>query len=108
MLYLQNTQEAQELFVPKNGIVPPGEVIFKAKSTIDLETMIDVEVVDLNISTIFMLLSVILPADLVVGEYEYSVQVDDQIISSGLLVIGEYDKPEQYEKPIQYEQYNAE
>ena len=108
MLYLQNTQEAQELFVPKNGIVPPGEVIFKAKSTIDLETMIDVEVVDLNISTIFMLLSVILPADLVVGEYEYSVQVGDQIISSGLLVIGEYDKPEQYEKPIQYEQYNAE
>ena len=108
MLYLQNTQEAQELFVPKNGIVPPGEVIFKAKSTIDLETMIDVEVVDLNISTIFMLLSVILPADLVVGEYEYSVQVGDQIISSGLLVIGEYDKPDQYEKPIQYEQYNAE
>lgn len=108
MLYLQNTQEAQELFVPKNGIVPPGEVIFKAKSTIDLETMIDVEVVDLNISTIFMLLSVILPADLVVGEYEYSVQVGDQVISSGLLVIGEYDKPDQYEKPIQYEQYNAE
>ena len=107
MLYLQNTQEAQELFVPKNGIVPPGEVIFKAKSTIDLETMIDVEVVDLNISTIFMLLSVILPADLVVGEYEYSVQVGDQIISSGLLVIGEFDKPDQYEKTIQYEQYNA-
>ena len=108
MLYLQNTQEAQELFVPKNGIVPPGEVIFKAKSTIDLETMIDVEVVDLNISTIFMLLSVILPADLVVGEYEYSVQVGDQIISSGLLVIGEFAKPDQYEKTIQYEQYNAE
>lgn len=107
MLYLQNTQEAQELFVPKNGIVPPGEVIFKAKSTIDLETMIDVEVVDLNISTIFMLLSVILPADLVVGEYEYSVQVGDQIISSGLLVIGEFAKPDQYEKTIQYEQYES-
>ena len=108
MLYLQKTQEAQELFVPKNGIVPPGEVIFKAKSTIDLETMIDVEVVDLNISTIFMLLSVILPADLVVGEYEYSVQVGDQILSTGLLMVGEFDKPDQYEKPIQYEQYNAE
>ena len=108
MLYLQNTQEAQFLLVPRNGSIPSGDLTFKAKSTIDLETMIDVEVVDLNISTIFMLLSVILPADLVVGEYEYSVQVGDQIISSGLLVIGEYDKPDQYEKPIQYEQYNAE
>ena len=107
MLYLQNTQEAQELYVPKNGIVPPGEIIFKATSTIDLDIPIDVEVVDLNISTIFMLLSVTLPDSLVVGEYEYSVQVGDQIISSGLLVIGEFAKPDQYEKTIQYEQYES-
>ena len=107
MLYLQNTQEAQELYVPKNGIVPPGEIIFKAKSTIDLDIPIDVEVVDLNISTIFMLLSVTLPDSLVVGEYEYSVQVGDQTISSGLLVIGEFAKPDQYDKTIQYEQYES-
>ena len=108
MLYLLNTQEAQFLLVPRNGEIPEGDLTFKAKSTIDLTLEMDLQVVNLDVSALYLHLAVIVPEGCPVGEYDYNVQVGDQIISSGLLVIGEFDKPDQYEKPIQYEQYNAE
>ena len=107
MLYLQNTQEAQTLLVPKNGTIPEGDLTFTAKSTIDLATEMDIQVVDLEISALYFHLSVIVPEGCPTGEYEYSVQVDDQILSTGLLVVGEFTRPGQYEKPIEYEQYES-
>ena len=108
MLYLQNIQEAQFLLVPRNGEIPEGDLTFKAKSTIDLTLEIDLQVVNLDVSALYLHLAVIVPEGCPIGEYEYNVQVGDQILSTGLLMVGEFDKPDQYEKPIQYEQYNAE
>ena len=108
MLYLQNTQEAQFLLVPRNGSIPSGDLTFKAKSTIDLTLEMDLQVVNLDVSALYLHLAVIVPEGCPIGEYEYDVQVGDQILSTGLLMVGEFDKPDQYEKPIQYEQYNAE
>ena len=108
MLYLQNTDEAQVLIVPKNCTIPPGDLFFVAKSTIDLSTEINIQVANLDISDTYMHLSVIVPSGCPNGEYEYSVQVGSEIISTGLLIIGENTNPDQYEKPISYEQYKTE
>ena len=107
MLYLQNTQEAQFLLVPRNGEIPEGDLTFKAKSTIDLTLEMDLQVVNLDVSALYLHLAVIVPDGCPVGEYEYSVQVGDQILSTGLLVVGELNKPSEYEKTIQYEQYES-
>ena len=107
MLYLQNIQEAQFLLVPRNGEIPEGDLTFKAKSTIDLTLEMDLQVVNLDVSAMYLHLAVIVPDGCPVGEYEYSVQVGSQILSTGLLVVGELNKPSEYEKPIQYEQYES-
>ena len=107
MLYLQNTQEAQFLLVPRNGEIPEGDLTFKAKSTIDLTLEMDLQVVNLDVSALYLHLAVIVPEGCPVGEYEYSVQVGSQILSTGLLVVGELNKPSEYEKTIQYEQYES-
>lgn len=108
MLYLSNTPEAQELAVPKNVEVPSGELSFRAKSTIDLATEIDLNVVDLSISDLYMHLAVTVPAGIPVGEYEYTVSVDGDVLATGLLMVGEFGRADEYEKPITYDQYDAE
>ena len=108
MIYLQNTSESQVMFVPKNGAVPSGDLVFKAKSTIDLVVEVNRVVTDLRTSDLYFNLAVELPAGLPDGEYEYSLSIGDTILSSGLLVIGENSHPSEYNKEIQYEQYETE
>lgn len=108
MIYLQNNTESQGVFVPKNGAVPSGDLVFKAKSTIDLAVEINQVVTDLNTSDLYFNLAVTLPAGLPNGEYEYSLMVEETLLSSGLLVIGENSHPKEYNKEIQYEQYETE
>lgn len=108
MIYLQNTTESQVVFVPKNGAVPSGSLVFKAKSTIDLSQEINQGVTDLDTSDLYFNLAVTLPADLPNGEYEYTLSVGEILLSSGLLVIGENSDPSQYNKEITYEQYETE
>ena len=107
MIYLHNTSEAQVVFIPRNGVTPEGDLVFKAKSTIDLTDFSQV-VTDLQTSDLYYNLAVTLPADLTDGEYEYTLAAGDIILSSGLLVIGENFSPEEYNKTITYEQYETE
>ena len=107
MLYLQNTEEAQVLYVPRNGRIPEGDLVFKAKSTIDLETEIDLQVANLDISLIYMHLAVTVPQGCPNGEYEYTVSAGEEVVSTGLLIIGENFLPDQYNHTITYEQYEA-
>ena len=108
MLYLHNTEEAQVLFVPKNGAIPDGDLVFKAKNTIDLATEIDINVVDLNLSPLYLQLAVSLQEEIPNGEYEYTIKAGDEVVSTGLLVVeGEPSKPEEKETTIEYEQYEA-
>ena len=109
MIYLQNTtEESQVLFVPKNGATPEGDLVLKAKSTIDLDVEVNQEVTDLNTSDRYYIMNVTLPAGLPNGEYEYTLMVGDILLSSGLLAIGENSHPSEYNKDIQYEQYTTE
>jgi len=109
MIYLENTQEAQEVYIPRsNGMSPRGDLVFKAKNTINLEEEIDLYVSDLQVSDLYFYLAVILPENVTDGEYEYELKFEDTLLSSGLLVVGHYSNPDQYEKEIKYEQYQAE
>lgn len=108
MIYLQNKSESQVLFIPKDCAVPRGDLVFKAKSTIDLDVKINQVVTDLQTTDLYFNLAISLPADLPDGEYEYALMVGKVILSSGLLVIGENSKPSEYNKEIEYEQYETE
>lgn len=107
MIYLQNTSESQEMFIPRNGETPQGDLVFKAKSTIDLAEF-NLEVSDLQTSDLYFNLEIELPAGLPDGEYEYTLLSGQIPVSSGLLVIGVYTKPSEYNKEIEYEQYETE
>lgn len=108
MIYLQNTTESQVMFIPRNGMTPGGDLVFKAKSTIGLDTQINRAVTDLQTSDLYFNLAIALPTGLPNGEYEYSLSSGGVLLSTGLLVIGENFSPSQYEKEITYEQYETE
>jgi hypothetical protein len=108
MIYLPNTTEAQVVFVPKPCAIPGGDLVFKAKSTIDLETEINQVVIDLNTSDQYFNLAVTLPGGIPDGEYEYTIMAGEIPVASGLLVIGDYNRPSEYIKDINYEQYTIE
>ena len=109
MIYLQNTQEAQVVYIPRdNRMVTQGDLVFKAKNTINLVEEIDLFVADLQLSDLYFNLAVILPEGVTDGEYEYELKFEDTILSSGLLVVGDYTKPDQHNAEIEYKQYETE
>jgi len=109
MIYLQNTQEAQVVYVPRSdGSRPSGDLVFIAKSTIDLAVEINQTVTDLQTSDLYFNLAIELPAGLPDGEYEYTLSSEGDTLSTGLLVVGDYSKPNEYDKNITYEQYETE
>ena len=103
MIYLQNTTETQVMFIPRSDAVPQGDLVFKARNTIDLEVEINEVVTDLQTSDLYFNLAISLPTDLPNGEYEYILAVGDIRLSTGLLVIGENSHPSEYNKEITYE-----
>ena len=108
MLYLQNKREYQVLKVPKAGIIPAGQLVFQAKSTIGLETEVSQDVTDTADSNLYFFISVAIPSGVPDGEYEYNLLAGGQSVAAGLLVIGDQaTPPSQYNKTISYEQYNA-
>ena len=108
MIYLQNTTEPQVVFVPKSGAVPEGNLVFQAKSAIDLDFKIAQIVTDLRTSDLYFNLAIALPSGLPDGEYEYYLGVGAQLLATGLLVIGESPESSEYQKEITYEQYETE
>ena len=106
MIYLQNTSESQEMFIPRNGESPQGNLVFKAKSTIDLVEFN--QGVTILHEGLYFHLAIEIPADVPNGEYEYTLLSGNIPVSSGLLVIGDYTKPSEYNKEIIYEQYETE
>ena len=108
MIYLQNTTESQVMFIPRSDAVPQGDLVFKARNTIDLEVEINVVVTDLQTSDLYFNLAISLPADLPNGEYEYTLAVGKIRLSTRILVIGENSHPSEYNKEIKYEQYETE
>ena len=107
MIYLQNTNESQVLFVPKNGAEASGELTLKMRNTIDQDFIID-GVLDLKTSDLYFNLSITLPEDCPDGEYEYALMDGNIVLSTGILVLESAEARTEYDKDIVYEQYRAE
>lgn len=110
MIYLKNITDAQVVYLPKHssGEVD-GELVFTARSTIDLDTPVDIPVISINLSPLYYQIGVVLPSGLAAGEYEYTLLLGSESLSTGVMQIGEYDGvvTEEYDKTITYEQYNG-
>lgn len=105
MIYLKNDNSSQVLSIPRSRSGVVGRLRFKAFSTIDRKEFIDMAVIDARTSELYYRMSVILPADLPIGEYEYSLSDDEGALSQGLLMIGDFSSPTEYNNVIEYEQY---
>ena len=98
MIYLKNISTPQVIFIPR-CMEANGGLVLSLKSTIILLNVIDAATSDL-----YFRVSVMLPADVPSGEYEYDLSDDTGELSTGLLIVGELSSPTEYKKVIQYEQ----
>jgi len=58
-------------------------------------------------SRLYYAFGVMLPAGMTEGEYEYAAEIDGEVVSTGLLVIGTPDADiDELENTVQYDQYN--
>jgi hypothetical protein len=105
MIYLKNTTEAQVAYVPKDSDAT-GLLKFALKSTVDLDTVINGVVLDLNIHRLYIAMSVQLPEGCPAGEYQYQLTAGGDPVSSGIAIVKDDREAEgQYNKVIKYEQY---
>ena len=110
MVYLNNTTDAQAVFIPRDVETPDGGLLsLTAKSTVDLDTPIDVKLIDLKLHRLFYNLAVELPKGIAPGEYQYELTAGGRTLSTGLMVIRDgRGTTGQYNKEITYEQYESE
>ena len=80
------------------------------KNTTDLQVIFSSEVTDKRTSDQYFTFDVTLPEGIPDGEYEYTLQDDGVVLSTGIMTIqGRRDNQnEQYNKDILYEQYETE
>ena len=105
MIYLEDTPGAQPLFVPRSRADVVGDLVLKIRSTVGLETVVDVDAIDLNTSALYYRLAVALPDGIAQGEYEYSLSDDTGALSTGIIYVGTLTAPTQHDTTITYEQY---
>ena len=108
MIYISNKETAQEVYVPRNGWMPAidANVVFSAVSTSEL-TKVDITVSEWEVRGSYLLLKVLLPAEIFPGEWVYRLGLEGEpIVSQGVLSITEDEEAvKQYNKVITYKQY---
>lgn len=79
------------------------------KNTTDLNVILDTEVTDKGTSAGFYTFDISLPEGIPDGEYEYILQDEDVVLSTGIIKIqGKVNPDEQFNKDIAYKQYETE
>lgn len=104
MIYLKHTTDLQMMYIPKDGRDAKGDVFFKAFSTIN-QFGFSFYAAEENSSSLYHKVLVELTEDIPSGEYEYTLLDEMGVLSTGLLVVGDLDKPMEYNKVTTYEQY---
>lgn len=109
MIYLTNTTEAQVAYVPRDTEVPDGTTLhFKMRSTVDLDIIVNALVIDMGLHRVYYNVALQLPEDTTPGEYEYTMTADDEIISTGIVIVRDGGHAvTEYNKDIKYEQYQS-
>ena len=105
MIYLINTTDPQTAYVPRDTDAV-GTLRFTLRSTIDLDTVVDAVVLDLNIHHRYYSVAIQLPEGSPTGEYEYTFTAGATVVSSGVaVVVADPNAVHEYNKTVQYEQY---
>lgn len=113
MLYLQNTTEAQALFIPRNIDTPEGDLWLVLRNTLDLTIPVRVTVLDLGISALYYDVALTLPEGMADGEYQYTLTAGGETLSEGLLYLGAIPRGaapsglRQFEHATTYKQFNG-
>lgn len=102
-----NITEAQAFMIPRNGEHPDGQLSLSVKNTTDGKVYVW-DVSDISTSELYFNLAVSLPDDITNGEYQYSLNDGNIVLSTGLLYIGSLFSPVQNESNITYQQYESE
>ena len=115
MLYIDNTTDAQAVWVPKNygtqGV--PSDLLFTLRSTLDLTRPVAAQVLNLDVSPTYYNIAFALPSGVADGEYRYELTGGGQLLSVGLLYIGALPRGaapgrvKQYNEPVTYKQFNG-
>lgn len=107
MIYLENTTEAQAVYVPRDTDLH-GVLRLTMRSTVGLDVPVDVALLDLDVHRLCYHIGVTLPDGIASGEYEYRLAADGETVSTGVMVVKDgLAAPGQYNKTIQYEQYEG-
>ena len=102
MVYLKNTSDQQQVFIPRSRD-NEGGLKFAIKNTINFTSM-SIPVWN-NMYDTYYQFEIELPADVVDGEYEYELTDDAGILSAGLIIVSSIAETKDYNKEISYEQY---
>ena len=112
MLYLDNTTDLQTIAIPRNGF--GGRFVamtLSMWSTVNLKTYARLVVPD-SVDGDYVRVRITLNGSMPDGEYKYTLTNRDgfikDTISTGLLIIGELQKPDEYNNITSYEQYEEE
>lgn len=89
MVYLENIDSMQLVYVPKVGVLHDGQpIVVKLRSTIGTKEVYEVEASVYEQKRDYWVLALSLGSKNLNGEYEYSVCQQDEVLATGLLIIG--------------------
>lgn len=104
MVYLENTNEAQPLFIPRSRADVTGSLTLTLRSTVGLAVVVDAEAIDLDTSPLYYHVAVALPDGIAEGEYEYTLADETGALATGVAYVGELADPIETDTDIRYEQ----
>lgn len=104
MLYVNKSDEAQQVLIPMNAEPVGGAMELTLVSTIDRRAW-TFSVTSLAVNLTYYNIAVVIPDECPVGEYEYTLKKGYETLSGGILYVTEQRTITEYEKPIEYEQY---
>ena len=108
MIYFILSDQPQQVYIPRNGFTPGGELTFSLRSTSGLNS-VATTVSDWEVAGCFIRFNFAAPAGLIGGEWEFSLSVGSDApitLATGLLrVLEEKAAGKQYNENIEYKQY---
>lgn len=104
MVYLENTTDAQPVFVPRSREDVTGRLTLTLHGTVGLDTVVDAEAPDLNTSRLYYRIAVALPDGIAEGEYEYTLADEAGTLATGIAYVGTLARPTETDNTINYEQ----
>lgn len=107
MIYITNSTTAQVVYVPASEAKVSGNLTFSLKSMVNRKTPVSASVTQLGDSDLYYKFTLTLAAPIDNGEYGYTLKKGDEVLCSGLAMVGTLASNEEYNNTTEYEQYES-